>query len=297
VSQALRAGLLALCLGASLTACSLGGGEKASETGASGRSSATENVTIESSLDGFEVLPRRIRWTVTTSLPPEQVRGVRFLVDSDRWWGDDDPPYSYGVEGAFLPTAWIGSLSRSNAVHTFEVRVFATHGDSWREKVRVRLPSARLVANSPGASNPGYRGYYGYGRLSAADLASPPPPDKLPGYRAHINFIGAALFVTEDRNQFAWEMSSERRHLHLGTPIFIGSHAEPAKVHGYRELDDVLCAPDGPPAVYERSYMKGRLVGRYRGENHYARYLRLSAVRDPCRERKKMLEGVWDEFS
>jgi hypothetical protein len=260
-----------------------------------GTSETARSVSIESSLEGYSVLPRRVQWSVTTSLPPEQVRGIRFIVDSDRWWGDEDPPYSYGVEGAFLPTAWIASLSKPNAVHNFQVRVFATSGERWRESVRVRLPRPELGRNSPGAFR-GYRGYYGYGRLTAAQVANPPPPDKWPGYRAWIDFIGAALFVTEDENQFAWEIASDRRRVYLGTPIFIGSHAEPAKVHGYRELDDVLCAPDGPPAVYAWSHMKGRLLGRYRGENNYARYLRLNAVEDPCDERRRMLEGVWDEF-
>ena len=296
MSRGLRASLLALYVGIGLTACTSGGGEKASGTGTSGQSSANENVTIESSLQGLETLPPRIRWSVTTSLPPEEVRGVRFIVNSDRWWGDDEPPYTYGPEGAYLATGWIASLAEQDRAHSFEVRVFATSGASWSETVRARLPAPELARDSPGAFK-GYRGSYGYGRLSAAHLANPPPPGKWPDYHAYLDFIGASLFVSSDEGKFAWEMSSDRKRVYLSTPIFKGSHAEPGKVHGYRELDDVLCSPDGPPAVYAWSHMKGRVLSRYRGENYYAQYLRLNAVEDPCAERRRMLEGVWDEIT
>ena len=251
-------------------------------------------MTIKSSLDGYSVLPRSIRWTVTSSLPPEQVRGVRFVVDSDRWWGDRGPPYSYGGEGAYLPTTWIATRARPGALHNFEVRVFATNGESYRETVRVRLPQPKLGRNSPGAFR-GYFGFYGFARMPA-DVANVRPP-KFADYRAHMFFYNASLFVSslvQSNQYFAWEIESDRKRIYVGTPMFFGPHAD-AGPWGHVEMDEIICASDGPPAVYSWSRMKGHFLNRYQGKDYYARYLRLRAVREPCRERRRMLEGVWDE--
>jgi hypothetical protein len=296
VRHALRAGLLAFCLGAGLTACDSGGGEEARRTGASAQLTPKGKVTIESSLDGLAILPPRIRWSATTSLPPEDVRGVRFIVDSDRWWGDTEPPYTFCPDGAYLATRWISSLSKPARVHSFQVRVFATNGESWSETVRVRLPRPIVARNSPGVFR-GYRSYFGYGRLSAEDLAHPPSPGTWPTYRGRIAFVGASVFVTVEEGQFAWELSSDRERVYIGTPIFLDRHAEPGRPAGYKGLEDVLCATDGPPAVYSWSHMKGRLLSRYRGEEYYANYVRLSAVKEPCTQRRRVLEGVWDEIT
>lgn len=251
--------------------------------------------TIESSLEDLPLLPTRIRWSVTTSLPSAQVREVRFRVDHDRWWVDRNPPYTYGPEGAYLATRWISSLGVPSHLHTFTVRVIATNGEEWNKVVRARTPEANVTRRAPGNFGNyfgGYLGFYGYGRLSAADLADPPRGDLFSSYMGRLVFIGAALFTGGDKGDFAWEISSDGKHVYLGTPIYLDGFGGPASWHGYRKLTEVLCAPDGPPATYAWSVTQGRrlLLGSR------SRYLHLRALNEPCDKRRRLLEGVWDEI-
>jgi hypothetical protein len=66
-----------------------------------------QHVEIHSSLDSFAILPRRIAWTGTTSLPDREVREMLFLLDGERLWRDPSPPFAYGEDGAQLGT-WMG---------------------------------------------------------------------------------------------------------------------------------------------------------------------------------------------
>src|SRR6266508_3014268 len=122
------------------SACDFGGdAERSAKTNPSGSISATpEVVEIESSLEGFDILPRRIRWTVETSLPPEQVKEVRFGIDANRkLWRDSSPPYSFGEEGTQLGT-WPGP-----GRHRFTVRVIATDGSRTVATVTARVQKTK----------------------------------------------------------------------------------------------------------------------------------------------------------
>jgi hypothetical protein len=166
---------------------------------------------------------------------------------------DRNPPYTYGPEGAYLATRWISSLGEPGHLHRFRVRVIATNGEGWNKVVRARTPEASVTRHAPGNFGNyfgGYLGFYGYGRLSAADLADPPRGDLFSSYTGRLVFIGAALFTGGDKGDFAWEMSSDGKHVYLGTPIYLDALGGPAGWHGYRKLTEVLCAPDGPPATY-----------------------------------------------
>jgi hypothetical protein len=292
MSRPLRATLLGLCVATALTACN--SGRESGNTVAS--TASTEGApTIESSLEGFAVLPPRIRWSVTTSLPSAQVRAVHFNVDHGRVWVDRSPPYTYGPEGAYLPTRWVSSLGESGHLHTFKARVIATNGEEWNNVVRARTPEANVARHAPGNFGNffgGYFGHYGYGRLSAADLADPPHELLwLPSYTGRLVFVGASLF-TGEQGEYAWEISSDGKHVYLGTPIYLDSTGGPGSWYGYRELTEVLCAPDGPPATYAWSAMRGRRLS----SGYHSRYLHLRAVNEPCDKRRRMLEGVWDEI-
>jgi hypothetical protein len=89
------------------SACDFHSDKEESQTRVSkGPSASTTKVDIHSSLEGMAELPRHLRWTATISLPAEQIKKVRFLVDRQRLWLDAEPPYSYGEEGAFLATSY-----------------------------------------------------------------------------------------------------------------------------------------------------------------------------------------------
>jgi hypothetical protein len=260
--------------------------------------SAPEEPTVQSSLEGLTVLPARIAWSATTSLPPAQVKMVQFRVDGDRWWDDTTPPYAYGPPGAYLVARWVSSLRtrpsfRRRRTHEFAVRVLTTDGDKWESAtVRARSPSA-THARLPG----GLGGQYGpdeYVRLSPAELAHPLPPTKLPSFAHFLVFIGSSLFVRGDKHDAAWEISGSDEHVRLGTPIFLTEATHADATSNFRGIEDVLCAPGGPPATYSWSEARGRPLAPFWGGGGYARNLQLRAVKDPCKERRRLLEGVWE---
>jgi len=223
---------------------------------------------------------------------------VSFFVDRDHLWADTVAPYTFGPQGAYLATRWLsllrGVTGRTSRTHEFKVRIIDTNGDKWSESVRARTPEANVARHAPG----GFSDAYGYGRLSAADLADPPPPGTWPLYRGALNFIGASLFVRawRDEQGFAWEISSDSKRVYLGTPIFLGFPAV-AGFAGFYQVESVLCAPDGPPATYAWAETKGRLLGTYQGKSYYVRYLQLRAVKEPCAKRQRLLEGFGDEIT
>jgi hypothetical protein len=291
--------MLALCL--AVTACdSGGGGAETREVGTSsgGLETSGTKVSIESSLERIPILPPRIRWTATTSVPSADVREVRFAVDQDRWWIDRSPPYSYGPEGADLPTRFISSLGKQGEEHGFKVRVITKSGERWSETVEARTPEANLARHAPGNFGThgryGYLGFYGFGRLSPADLANPPQGDLFSSYTGLLAFVGAGLFTGTGEGKFAWEMASDGKRIHLGTPIYLDAVGGPASSFGYRTLTAALCGPGAPPATYSWSVRKGRL---YHAPSGYVRYLELRPLNESCDARRRMLEGVWEEIT
>jgi hypothetical protein len=298
VNPCVKASFLVLCLAASVSACDWG---KSADTGGTasevGTSSTAEGPTVESSLEGLTVLPPRIDWSATTSLPPEQVETVKFLVDGDTWWEDSTEPYTYGPPGASLPVRWISSLplrttGRPSRTHEFAVRVKATNGEKWESTpIRARTPEATHARLPRGLAGP-----YGpdeFVRLSPARLAHPPPPTKLPSFAHFLVFRGSSLFVRGGGHDAAWEISGAGERLNVGTPIFLSeaSHADASDFNG---VDEVICAPQGPPATYKWSETSGRLSAYGGGPGEHAQNLELRAVKDPCRERRQLLEGVWE---
>jgi hypothetical protein len=276
----MKAVLLAV-LGISVVLAACDSGKQAGSMQAPTTSTQTAP-TVESSLDGLTVLPSRIRWSATTSLPSEQVREVRFLVDDYRLWVDRSPPYTYGPDGAYLATRWATSSRRGPDLHAFTVKVIGENGERLAETVHARTPKANVARNTPGNFG-GYLGFYGWGRLSAADLADPPREALLQSYTGRITFGRASLFSANDDAEFAWEISSSRRRLRIGTPIYLSRAGRIA----------VLCAPDGPPATYAWSMTRGRLL---RSGVHYTHYLHLRALHEPCVERRRMLDGIWEDI-
>jgi hypothetical protein len=199
VGRGLRATFLAVAFvtgGATMVvACDRGGGEGAksrAETSANseagGTTSTGKSVEIESSLEGLSVLPRRVRWTARTSLPADQVREVRFLIDRFRYWSDPSSPFTYGEGGASL--AWVGA-----GAHRFTVQVIETDGSKWSEAVIAR-----------GRRTHRGRRFYGiWFRLSPAEQATPSPRRQLPHPTAVLIFLGRdSLWVGRSNLRAFW---------------------------------------------------------------------------------------------
>jgi len=287
---------MAFCVAAAASACDWGkGGDPAVE---SGGGTSSQGPTVESSLEGVESLPGRILWSATTSLPREQVEMVQFFIDGSRWWDDSAPPFTYGPAGAYLPARWLATRLkrpqfRLSRTHDFMVRVKATDGEKWDSAVaHVRTPKATFP-RPPGGFGEQY-GSHAYVKLSRSDLENPPPPGSYPFHGGYLVFIANSIFVRGGVHEGAWEIAGDHEQVQLGTPIFFRERAYAAPGSGFDGIEGVVCGPDGPPATYAWSQMRGRLVSEYEGVSAYARNLELRAVNDSCAERRRLLEGIWE---
>jgi hypothetical protein len=100
--------------------------------------------TVTSTLEGKKLLPRRIRWVASASLPAAQIREVEFIIDGGPpRWIEKLPPYTYGEDENgrhqnYLVTSWL-----TPGRHRFVVRATATDGRRAEQTVLARvLPAA-----------------------------------------------------------------------------------------------------------------------------------------------------------
>lgn len=77
--------------------------------------------SVRSSLVGKTILPHRIHWLGTPSLPEAKIREVDFLIDGQLKWVERHPPYAYGYDGNYLVTTWLRP-----GLHQFSVVAIAT---------------------------------------------------------------------------------------------------------------------------------------------------------------------------
>jgi hypothetical protein len=239
-----------------------------------GESDETETsektVAIASSLEGKEVLPRHLRWVVTTSLPADQVQEVRFLIDGDMSWIDRMPPYMYGGDGGYLVTVWL------TGPNEFTAQVVDRNGSISSESVTARVP--RLEPVEP---------YGHYIRVTAAELGEPIQAEQLGLGKASLDIYGVGeMWIGSPKRAYAFEyaISANGKTLKVLAPI----HKAPLGVDhtesGFH-FDGDLCSPDGPFASYSLAQL-----GAARG---YYPSLRLTARNDPCRKRRSLMEGIW----
>ncbi len=113
---------------------------------ASGGASSPFKVT--STLDGKTVLPHRIRWIGSTTIPDSQVTHVDFLIDGVlRWtWIGKEVPYVYGGhEGGGSHPAYLVTSFLAPGRHRFTVRAVAKDGRVAADTVTARVLPAPVV--------------------------------------------------------------------------------------------------------------------------------------------------------
>jgi hypothetical protein len=247
------------------------------EEGAESTAASTGKVEITSSLEGMAVLPRHVRWTATTSLPPERIKHVRFLVDRALLWTDRTPPFSYGEVGAVLATSTLWTTGVP--VRRFVVRVKATDGSVWKEAVLAQVPKPKISRGVPA---------YGFWRRVAPDA----PRDQEysdRSYTGDLSISPGELWVGRGYEQmFIYELSADARRFYVGVPIFRGSH-ERGVVDSGRHVHGFQCPPNGPTATYAWSWTKDPF-----GPLPSTEHLVLKAEQEPCAARQTILEGLWE---
>jgi hypothetical protein len=116
-----------------LTSC----GATRSHTQTTSSASRSDRLSVKSSLTGHAMLPHRIRWTATPSVPPDQTSEVDFLIDGHRLWVEHTAPYYYGDDGNFLVTSFL-----SAGTHAFTVKATTIDGKTASITVTARVPAA-----------------------------------------------------------------------------------------------------------------------------------------------------------
>jgi hypothetical protein len=249
----------------------------------------TTTPQIQSSLDGLgPVLPRHVRWTVTTSVPADEIKDVAFLIDRRRIWIDTEAPYNFGEEGAYLvtPGYYWPKLDKRGVGHRFVVRVDEVDGGHVRKSVLARVPEPPPVPKGAPA--------YGmvWGRLTRAELEHPRPVGTLERKHNAVMLLTANELLVSPRfgpHGFLYSSSFlPHGRLRVDVPIFSGSQEEGGTISGWRYKGS-QCRTDDPPAMYRWSFSKPFQVGRYR-----QRYFVLRALHEPCNERQRILAGSWE---
>ncbi len=123
---------------------------------------STSALAVKSTLDGLDVLPHRIKWSVTATGP---IEAVDFMIDDQVAWTEHEAPYVYADDGGYLVTSGL-----TPGPHDFEVRASASDGTTAVDTVTATVPAPpavpaelagtwhRLVANTsaaPAGGSPG----------------------------------------------------------------------------------------------------------------------------------------------
>lgn len=115
----------------------------ASACGSAGASStpapaSSTELAISSTLNGRTVLPHRIHWVATPSVPAADVSAVDYSVDGKQLWVEHNPPYDYGgYSGSYLVTSFLRP-----GVHRFTVKVVTVAGKTASHTVTAKVPAA-----------------------------------------------------------------------------------------------------------------------------------------------------------
>jgi hypothetical protein len=89
---------------------------------------------VSSTLDGKTVLPHRIHWRGSPSLPSTSIAEVDFLIDGKIKWIEHKAPYSYSEDDGYLVTSWL-----TPGRHRFTVRAKASDGRKAEDTVFARV--------------------------------------------------------------------------------------------------------------------------------------------------------------
>lgn len=106
----------------------------------SARATVVAPVTVRTTLRGVTVLPVRVRWDATTSVPSRDVAAVDFSIDGALAWVEHAAPFVYADDGNELVTTFL-----KPGEHTFVTSVTTTSGATAKETVTATVQPAPEV--------------------------------------------------------------------------------------------------------------------------------------------------------
>jgi DNA-binding SARP family transcriptional activator len=235
-----------------------------------------------SSLDGKTVLPQRTRWVVHPDVPDSAVREVDFIVDGKLRWVERIPPYYFGGDEngtnlGYLITTWL-----SAGQHVFTSQVVHNSGKSATDVVTARVqPAPRPPAALAGTWTR---------TVTQHDQAK-----STPLFGAGVgNIPPAGVWRLVFDRTGAWELDP------LKTGIVDEYNVVADVLFAYAPISMAPCNDHGTCGVTRFGHhdLGGRdcnaagPFGSYRWSVSGAR-LTLTAIHEPCGQRRAIWEGTW----
>jgi hypothetical protein len=244
---------------------------------------SAQPLAITSSIDGKKVIPQLSHWITYPNVAPAQVAEVDFLIDGKLRWVEHHAPYVYASDDehghlGYLFTSWLAP-----GPHRLTARVKTTAGLTATDEVAARVvaspapPSAlagtwtRVVTtHDQTKADPRY------GRDNVAPTGR---------YRLVVDRVGI------------WELDS------VGTGIANAYSVTGNVLRSYAPIQMVPRRPNGDPGSIRRfghridagggiDCDESGPFGAYRWVAS-SDTLTLTAVREPCGQRRVIYEGTW----
>jgi hypothetical protein len=229
---------------------------------------------ITSSLDHKTVLPLRTRWLAYPTQPASKIAEVDYLIDGKVRWIEHFAPYNYGSDDfhghlGYLITTWL-----TPGRHTFTARAEAKDGQTATDTVVARV----LPAPVPPAALAGR-----WTRIvTAADLTKggkegPPAGrwtlifDRVGAW--HLDPLGSGVL-----NQYDTAGTTINVYAPIQMAPF-GTAGGGVSRFGHHGIGGTDCNYDGPFGSYHWSVSGDQLT--------------LTAIKEPCGNRRAIWEGVW----
>jgi len=235
-----------------------------------------------SSLDGKTVLPQRTRWVVHPDVPDSAVREVDFIIDGKLRWVERIPPYYFGgdengTNPGYLITTWL----------TAGEHVFTSHVVSAGGKAATDVVTARV---QPAPRPPAALGGTWTRTVTKQDQAK-----STPVFGVGVgNVPPAGVWRLVFDRTGAWELDPRK------TGIVNEDNVVADVVFAYAPISMAPCSDHGACGVKRFGHhdIGGRdcnaagPFGSYRWSVSGAR-LTLTAIHEPCGQRRAVWEGTW----
>jgi DNA-binding SARP family transcriptional activator len=235
-----------------------------------------------SSLDGKTVLPQRTRWVVHPGVPDSAVREVDFIVDGKLRWVERIPPYYFGgdengTNAAYLITTWL-----SAGQHVFTSQVVKADGKSATDIVTARvLPAPRPPAALAGTWT---RTVTQQDQAKSTPLFGAGVGNIPPAGRWRLVFDRTGVWELDPRKTgLVNEYNVVADVLFAYAPISMAPCSDHGpcgvKHFGHHDIGGRDCNPAGPFGSYRWLVSGARLT--------------LTAIHEPCGQRRAVWEGTW----
>ena len=236
---------------------------------------APKPIRVTSSLDGKKVLPLRTRWLAYANVAPPKIKEVDFLIDGKLRWIEHHRPYNYGSDDlhghfGFLITTWL-----TPGTHRFTTRVVPYAGRPVGHIVVARvLPPPTPPTELAGT----WKRNVTTDDVQKATSGEGPPP----GVWRHV-FDSVGAWVLDPLGsgvveQYEVTSNGITAYAPIQMAPFSDGRGGVARF-GHHGIGGTVCREDGPFGNWTWSVSGNQLT--------------LTAVKEPCGDRRAIWEGTW----